>query len=325
MHHIRIRHGLVAAAAMLLTAALAPPPAAGWGCEGHQTVALIARQQLTDHAREQVDKLLRNNPIDPTLPRFCTTHGLTRFADASTWADDARNTAQFSNTASWHFIDIPRGAARDHMDEFCPDDGCVTKAITEQIAILKSKAKGKKKAQALRFLIHFVGDVHQPLHCTTNSDRGGNCVPVAFFGDDASVSKAGKATPNLHGVWDTKLLERDPANTSPKRYADKLTQQFDAQMSTWRASGINVEDWAWASHELAESTSYGKLPTAIPVEPPRGELKSCVVNGDNISKRMLVFNESVGPPYQNDVQPVVEEQLAKAGTRLALILNDIWP
>lgn len=96
-------------------------------------------------------------------------------------------------------------------------------------------------------------------------------------------------------------------------------------MAGWRAAGINLDDWAWESHQLAESTSYGKLPTAIPVEPEHGELKSCVVDGDNISKRMLAFNEKLAQPYQDDAQPVIEEQLAKAGTRLELVLNQVWP
>ena len=72
-------------------------------------------------------------------------------------------------------------------------------------------------------------------------------------------------------------------------------------------------------------SASGKTPTAIPVEPERGELKRCVVDGDNISERMLVFNEQLGQPYQDDAQLVIEEQLAKGGTRLALILNAIWP
>src|SRR5262249_7156760 len=161
-----------------LIIALTPTRSHAWGCEGHQTVALIARQQLSDNARAQIDKLLRNNPIDPQLHRFCKSQGLTRFADASTWADDVRNTSKGAKTAGWHSLDTPRGASRDQVPGFCPTDGCVTKAIAEQVDVLKSNAKGKKKADALRFMIHFVGDVHQPLHCTTNSDRGGNCVPL---------------------------------------------------------------------------------------------------------------------------------------------------
>ncbi|MBX3027414.1 S1/P1 nuclease [bacterium] len=321
-----IRTPLIAYALLLpLCSSAVPTIVHAWGCDGHQTVALIASQQLGDRAAKQVDKLLRNYPIDPSLTRVCKPQGLTRFADASSWADDVRNTPRFAHTASWHFLDIPRGASRDQMMTFCPDSGCVTEAITAQIAVLKSNAKGKKKADALRFLIHFVGDIHQPLHCTTNGDRGGNCVPVAFFGRNPSVTTAGKATPNLHSVWDSGLIERNPANTNPKAFADHLRQQFQSKMGTWRAGAIHVDDWAWESHELADGTAYGQLPTAIPVEPDRGELKRCVVHGDNISERMLGFHEHLAQPYQDVAQPVIEEQLAKGGTRLAMILNDVWP
>ncbi|MGH7786551.1 MAG: S1/P1 nuclease [Candidatus Binatia bacterium] len=102
-------------------------------------------------------------------------------------------------------------------------------------------------------------------------------------------------------------------------YAAHLQQLFQSQVGTWHAAGIHIDDWAWESHELAESTAYGKLPNSIPIEPDRGEVSSCVVNGDNISQRMLAFNETLAQPYQDDAQPVIEQQLAKGGTRLAMI------
>jgi len=297
--------------------------ACAWGCDGHYTVALVAAAQLNDAARRKADDLLRKNRIDPRLDRFCDAERLGRFADASTWADDVRNTVGFAHTAAWHYVNIPRRADRTRLARACSTQGCVTKAIVDQIAILKSDAKGRKKADALRFLIHFVADVHQPLHCATNSDRGGNCVPVAFFGRNPSVGSQGKATPNLHSVWDNGIIARHPSGRSPKRFADELAKKFRTRIPAWRAAGVHVDDWAWESHALAESVAYGKLPRSIPVEPER-DVPACVVGRDDISRRMLAFDERLGRAYQDAAAPVVEEQLAKAGTRLAMILNDVW-
>ncbi len=309
--------------ALFAVLVLAPAPARPWGCEGHETIAFIARPQLSDTARTKIDYLLRNYP--PSLDPFCSSQGLTRFAAASTWADDARNSQEFKHTAEWHFLDIPRGATRDHVPSVCPPEGCVTKAIAKQVEVLKSTAKGAAKANALRFLLHFVGDLHQPLHCTTNGDRGGNCVPVRFFGQAPTKDSKGKWQPNLHSVWDSRILTRDPAYTNQRAFAAKLTEQFAAQIPAWRSAPVDLDGWAWESHLLAESITYGKLPIAIPVEPERHVLSSCKAGSDNIANRMLAIGEKLEQPYQDAAQPVVEEQLAKAGTRLAVVLNQIWP
>ncbi len=309
--------------ALLATLVFTPAPARPWGCDGHTTIAFIAYEQLNDRARKAADSLLRRHPS--RLQSFCSQTGLTRFAAASTWADDARGTREFAHTAEWHFLDIPRGAARQRVPALCPAGGCVTRAIAAQVEILTSKAKEKAKADALRFLLHFVGDVHQPLHCTTNGDRGGNCVPVRFFGARPTIDRNGKARPNLHSVWDTGILARARHFTNPRAFATRLAQQFRAEIPTWRAAPVDLDGWAWESHQLAERTTYGKLPTAIPVQPERDLGKSCIAAGDNVSKRMLAFGVTLKQPYQDAAEPVVEEQLAKAGTRLAVVLNRIWP
>ena len=312
-----------------------PTLAHAWGCEGHQTVALVAALQLGKNARTHVDKLLANNPIpDPPVgpSRFCASNGLTFFVDSSTWADDIRNT-QFDtfHSGNWHFLDIPPNETRDHVEEFCTETGCVTEAISEQIKILKSKAKGKKKADALRFLIHFVGDIHQPLHCATNGDRGGNCVPVFFIAGTEVASTTDAKSGNLHAIWDTNMirtyLPEGNMNKAARlqKYADQLSEKFADQMPVWKDAGVDVDDWAFESHQLAQSTAYGKLEKPIPVEPDRDVPKSCKVGNDDIRKRMAALHEGVEQSYVDAAQPVIEQQLAKAGTRLALVLNQIWP
>jgi hypothetical protein len=115
---------------------------------------------------------------EPAARRFCEPTGLAPFADLSTWADDIRQ--ERKETAGWHFIDIPLGAARDRLNEACGSSGvCVTAAIRRQLEVLRSASAGRREqAEALLFVIHFAGDLHQPLHAATNNDRGGNCLPV---------------------------------------------------------------------------------------------------------------------------------------------------
>ena len=138
------------------------PAASAWGCKGHQTVAYLAEKNLTPEALKMVNDILKAHPIDPTLKRWCGNDIFDLMADAATWPDDVR--AQYKNDA-WHYIDIPRQAEKGPLAKYCGSQGCVTEAITEQVAILKDKsADPAKRADALRFIIHFVGDLHQPMH-----------------------------------------------------------------------------------------------------------------------------------------------------------------
>ncbi|HXZ11678.1 MAG TPA: S1/P1 nuclease [Candidatus Sulfotelmatobacter sp.] len=312
-------------ALLLITAALAlgaAPAAWGWGCEGHQTVALIAKAHLNPHALAMVEQILRDNPIDPALQRYCPDPALDPMADSSTWADDYRNV--HPETGGWHFFDIPRGALRANIDQFCdPAHSCVAKALADQIAVLKNTASAPgDRGNALRFVLHFAGDIHQPLHDTTNNDRGANCVPVTFFNTKVAVS-GGSYKPNLHAVWDTDLIERIAKGQTVVQFAAALDKQFQSQEAGWQAAGINFDSWAWDAHELAESTAYGKLNKKIPIEKPVA-VNSCA-DDNNIGARMLKLKEKIDANYEAAAAPVIEEQLAKAGIRLAMILNEVWP
>ncbi len=308
-----------------IAALCAIPSAWGWGCKGHEIVALIAEAHLTPRARAMAFKILADGPISPTLSRYCKEPDLDAFVDSSTWADDERTV--LPDTAPWHFIDIPRGAAESTISEYCPAaTGCITTALASQLVILRdSNATAQARADALRFIIHFVGDIHQPLHDTTNNDRGGNCVPVAFFDLAPKETNPTYETynPNLHEVWDVEIIERFMNGQSPKQAADELETIFHAKLPAWQSQPANFTSWAWESHQLAESTTYGRLPAKIAIESPR-PVESCA-DDDHISTRMLHLNENLGAEYQDAAAPVVREQLAKAGIRLAALLNSIWP
>jgi len=312
---------------ILALASLSAAPAShAWGCKGHETVALIAEAHLSLHARAMAFKILEAAPIDPALSRYCKEPGLDAFADASTWADDERTVKP--ETAPWHFIDIPLGASESSIPKYCPPDtGCVTSALAAQLAILRNtQSSPQARADALRYLIHFVGDIHQPLHDATNNDRGGNCLPVTFFGKAPKETNATAESysPNLHSVWDVDIIDQLAAGRSPRQLAIKLNEQFHPREAAWQSETPNFKAWAWEAHRLAQMIAYGKLPANVPLETPIPSLQSCA-DDNHISTRLLQLHEDLESPYQDAAAPVVEEQLTKAGIRLASLLNSLWP
>lgn len=329
----RIVHLLLVGLGLL---AAVPSTTWAWGCEGHQIVALIAEKHLNLRAKNTALQILAEGPIDPALSRYCKQTGLDPFVDSSTWADDERRIKP--DTGPWHFIDIPRGAPKGDFAQYCPaSTGCITSALAAQIGILQDlNATAQARADALRFIIHFVGDIHQPLHATTNNDLGGNCVPVTFFDRAPQETNPQRETyaPNLHEIWDVEIIERflapqnaqapaSPQVADEMREADEVDRDFRAQISSWQSGTLDFDAWAWESHQLAESVAYGRLPHGIPIEAPR-TVADCA-DDDHISTRMLHLDERLAADYQNAAAPVVQQQLAKAGARLAALLNSLWP
>jgi len=312
-------------ACLLVSAIMSlPAPARAWGCEGHQVVALLAEKHLSPHAFAMAKKILAEGPIDPSLSRYCKEGGTDPMADASTWPDDIRSLRP--ETAPWHYVDIPLGTTRRDVEKFCdPKESCVTRAITDQLAILRSAdSDPRMRADALRFLIHFVGDLHQPLHAITNNDQGGNCVPVAFFDALPQLRnpQSESYAPNLHGVWDTNILAKATDGKTVDQVASDLDRSFQKKVARWQKGSANVDDWAWESYQLATKKVYGKLPVRVPAEAAQ-EVKTCA-DDNHVSTRMLQLNERLTGPYQAMAAPIVRVRLAEAGARLAVLLNQLW-
>jgi S1/P1 Nuclease len=306
----------------LMFAMFASPAAHAWGCQGHETVAMIAEMHMNPQTLAKVNQILKASPIDPALNRYCNVTGLTPMADVSTWADDIRSARP--DASAWHYIDIPRGGTLGDIQKSCPEkEGCITKALQTQVAILRAASSTTlQRADALRFIIHFMGDIHQPLHDTTNNDRGGNCIPVEFFGTEPAARnpQSESYSPNLHSVWDSSIVGR--------MAGDKTVQQFAAEVDLtkipesvvdWSASSSNpFEMLAWDVHELAESAVYGNLPHPIPIEKPV-EINSCA-DDNHVGTRMLALHEDLEQAYQDATAPIVKQQLKKAGVSLANLL-----
>jgi hypothetical protein len=284
---------------------LCPISAFSWGDEGHEIVALIAEHYLTPAARTQAASLLAGD-----------TSGLTRTTDLAaeaTWADEFRDAdrdaggVHYRQTRAWHYIDLELD--RPDIDAACyghpalapgtpasagPADDCIVDKI-EQFRREPHDAATPpdERRLALQFLLHLVGDLHQPLHAADNHDHGGNGLFVKMAG-----SRAG----NLHHYWDTVFVER--LGTHADDVAARLIDGISAQQRRdWESA--SPAEWARQSFELAKTHAYGELPRANP-------------GGDTRHRGELQLD----PRYEADAEAVVALQLQRAGVRLARVLND---
>ena len=177
-------------------------------------------------------------------------------AEVSSWADDLRS--EQPDSGPLHYINIPLNASRDKYDitEACKQ-GCIIDAITKYTQQLKAGNEGKTRADALRFLIHFLGDIHQPLHDETNGDEGGNCVPVEFEDEEPHVTNAQKEEyfPNLHSVWDTGIPQNMLAShdMTVEEFADFLDFRSRPRFQRWNSG--QAADWAWEGHVAGKSAA----------------------------------------------------------------------
>jgi hypothetical protein len=276
--------------------------ARAWGNDGHQIVARIAALNLSPKARRHVAHLLGVSSGPTSVANA--------MARAAVWPDTyLRNHAPKSKP--WHFIDICRGADASNLDPFCPGGGCITKKIEEYRAnIPKGQFDEFGGKGDLSLLIHFVGDIHQPLHCATNADRGGNCVTVELV-----------QSKNLHSTWDTDLVKEVESGSTVETTAGQLNEDFQSNPATDnfnRQSGT-ADDLARESRGLAESKIY--VPLSIPKQPCQTELASC----SNAPQAVQGLDVKLDPAYTDNASTVVHAQLTKAGMRLANLLNSFWP
>jgi len=247
--------------------------ARAWGQEGHRVVAEIAEQYLRPDTAKQVRELL-------------ALENVTTLGDVSTWADYVR--LQRRETGPWHYVNIPIHRQPNATEAYdkerdCPLDNCVVTQILKFEAILKEKtALPVQRLEALKFLVHFIADIHQPLHCSDDHDRGGNDLRYEYGGNPT----------NLHAVWDTGILA--PAVHGDERgYALKLVKSIEQEVAAKWQEG-SVIDWVNESYWIAVDVIYKNLPSDTSVLP-----------------------ES----YGIEMLPVVDGQLERAGVRLATVLN----
>jgi hypothetical protein len=254
---------------LVLVLLLFPSSLYAWGREGYEIVAIIAEQRLEADVREQTAALLEG----------------TAFIRAAIWADQVRN----EQTAPWHYVNISIADTEYDASQVCPKDQCVIAQIERFRNTLANQAASfKKRQKALKYLIHFVGDLHQPLHAGDNHDRGGNDVRVEFLGQ--TLNSYSHKPWNLHAVWDSALVEQQDPDAP--HYAGRLVGWLNAQPEGAFQDG-SVVDWAMESHDVSKDHVYA-----------------------------LPENRKLGEDYVRTKVPVVDQQLIKAGVRLAKLLNE---
>lgn len=246
-----------------------------WGGAGHRIVAHIAELRLTDHTHQALAALLySSNQISDNM--ICN------------WPDYVRR--DMPETGPWHFVDIPHSSTGYDAGRDCKEGQC----IVHQISVMEKKIADpatsiEDRNIALRFLVHFAGDLHQPLHCSDyDDDYGGNLRPVIYPGLAKPTS--------LHGVWDSRLLNDSMSPLGALEYADKLNDRISNRRARLWARGT-PEDWANDSFQASMEYVYSILP---PKDGPPLEISR---------------------DYIKASQKIVDLQLMKGGIRLATILN----
>ena len=273
---VRVNKAVRAMTAAALVFAISETQSWAWGREGHRLTALVAESYLTPAAREQIKMLLGSETL----------------ADVAPWADTYR--VSHPETAPWHFVDIPKSEEKFDRTRDCPASttdpkspwrDCVTDRILYFEGRLGDDSLSKDdRATALKFLVHFIGDVHQPFHAI-GDDRGGNGISVTFLGSPM----CGDFKCNLHGVWDESLIEH--RGLSEPKYTTALLEEI--KQNHWeRLAGGEPTTWANVSHHYA-----------VQAYAPNGA---------------LITHE-----YVEEETKVVDAELALGGLRLAHVLNRI--
>lgn len=280
-----IRKFLVLFAALIGFGATATPAFAFWEY-GHETVAAIAYKNVTPQVRAAIDRMLARSDLMETPT--CPAHTIEQM---SVWADCVKTLGpRFSYAYSWHYQNVNICQPFD-LKAACKDDNCVSAQIGRDVKILKDAGIPlRERIQALAFLVHFVGDLHQPLHAGDRGDLGGNRVK-------ASYGIYGPEKFNLHSIWDGPLAER--AITTPPVLVRIYSPEERA--AQW---GGTVEDWSKEAWQIGHDVVYT---SAAGGGDPCGPLPARVVLDDAAVEKLV---------------PVMHLQVERGGLRLARLLDE---
>ena len=241
--------------------------ASAWGVTGHRVVAEIAENHLTNRAKRKLKKLI----------------GKQKLAYWANWPDNVRNSPEWKNTSTWHYVNIPPQETKEQFIEQLKNNNKpnIYTAIQNVKGIIVDKNTPDADREIyLRFLVHFLGDMMQPMHTGREEDLGGNLIKIQFFKKDT----------NLHSLWDSGLI--DNTKYSYTEYARVLDVKSKEEIKQIQSGSL--EDWFYESHQAAN------------------QLYASVKPGENYSY-----------DYQQQYNALLERQLLHAGLRLAKILNEV--
>jgi hypothetical protein len=265
-----------------------PAPAFGWWDYGHQVIARIAWIETSPATRSEIRRLLARSHLleTPTCP-------VRTIEEASQWADCIKSLgARFSSMVPWHYQGMEICRPFD-VRAACPDGSCVTAQIERNRQRLSDRnLPDRERVLALVLLVHFVGDLHQPMHMASRDDAGGSRRPVTY-----GVIAGGT---NLHLAWDGYLPDR--GLSTPPGHARGILSELTRVDKAGMRQG-SVADWAEESWEVGRDHAYGALMAdpcgAPPMERP--------IITEPITRRMI---------------PIVRRQAARGGLRLARLLDE---
>jgi hypothetical protein len=275
----------------ILITSLISTTACAWGPTGHRVVGEIASKYLTRKSKRNIKKILAG-------------HTLSRVAN---WPDKIKSDPdQYKYTYSWHYMQWPTHQ-RDHDPA---SHGSLAQAITENLKVLRNKKETiEQRAFALKFVVHLVGDLHQPLHVGNGLDQGGNKCRVFFHN---------KAT-NLHQLWDEKLIEF--THLSYSEFANYINIYDKSELKKIKSG--TVLDWAQESKILREqvypkeviaATAAIKTKSADPA--PLKNYCNSELNLSDSELPKLSYN------YSYKFLPIAERRMREAGIRLAMLINE---
>jgi hypothetical protein len=239
-------------------------PSYRWGADGHRIIAEIALARLSPAVASETRRLLGGQNI----------------SDVASWADAERS--RFPTTGPWHYVDIQLTDSSYVPSRDCANDACVIAAVAAQVAILGDRTRpDSARASALKFVVHFIGDLHQPLHGGERHDKGGNDVKVTFNGRST----------NLHSLWDSGLLLS--FGQTDAEIVRQLTEEIGRRTDIAALSGGTVDSWVMESHDIARDVMYRNLPGSF----------------------------EITPTYADAARPVIYERLLRGGVRLGATLE----
>ena len=241
--------------------------ASAWGVTGHRVVAEIAENHLTNRAKRKLKKLI----------------GKQKLAYWANWPDNVRNSPEWKNTSTWHYVNIPPQETKEQFIEQLKNNNkpnIYTAIQNVRGVIVDKNTPDADREIYLRFLVHFLGDMMQPMHTGREEDLGGNLIKIQFFKKDT----------NLHSLWDSGLI--DNTKYSYTEYARVLDVKSKEEIKQIQSGSL--EDWLYESHQAAN------------------QLYASVKPGENYSY-----------DYQQQYNALLERKLLHAGLRLAKILNEV--
>jgi len=333
MFHSFTRNVMVAGAVCLAACLLTPQRAAGWGAGGHRVVANIAYDQLDAKTRASIVAVLRKHPdFDKRFAKPLESEKLNEedqdrwiFLQAAIWPDLIRNVPEF-HRGSWHFMNLPffltsvdkKALAKsikpnvsfDLPDPLPADLGHLNCAQSYKLCLRQltdADTTDEEKAISYCWLLHLVGDMHQPLHSTglitrgrfntSEGDRGGNQIRI-------------KQSSNLHSFWDGLLGGKQPLNDIRKRSAAILSSDELKQAGADAANDLDVEDWIQESNKLAKGFVYSK------------DIKQAVSDGE-LDDNQPLRKVDLSIAYRQGAGERAQRRVAEAGFRLAAVLKEL--